>query len=77
VITAKAPAVSDEWNSLEGKVIECTNFGPVVEVTIDASITLKVLIDKRSFLGLNLVEGKHVYVAFKIDSVKIVNLCQA
>jgi molybdate/tungstate transport system ATP-binding protein len=77
VITAEAPAVSDEWNSLEGKVGEYTNFGPIIEVTIDAGLMLKAFIDKRSFLGLNLVEGKSVHVAFKIDSVKIVNLCQA
>jgi molybdate/tungstate transport system ATP-binding protein len=74
VITTEASTVSDEWNSLEGKVREYTNFGPVVEVNIDAGLVLKAFIDKRSFLGLNLVEGKRVHVAFKIDSVKAVNL---
>jgi molybdate/tungstate transport system ATP-binding protein len=76
VITTEAPTVSVEWNSLEGKVREYTNLGPVVEVTIDAGLLLKISIDKRSFLELNLIEGKHVYVAFKVDSVRIVSLRQ-
>jgi molybdate/tungstate transport system ATP-binding protein len=77
VITTEAPTVSDEWNSFEGKVREYTNLGPVVEVVIDAGLMLNVSIDKRSFLELNLIEGKHVYATFKADSVRIVSLRQA
>jgi len=76
VITTEAPTVSDEWNSLEGKVQEYTNLGPLVEVTIDAGLMLKISIDKRSFLELNLIEGKHVHVSFKADSVRVVSLRQ-
>jgi ABC-type Fe3+/spermidine/putrescine transport system ATPase subunit len=34
LIMKEAPTVSDEWNSLEGKVREYTNLGPVVEVLL-------------------------------------------
>ena len=77
VITTEAPAVSDEWNSFEGKVIEYTNLGPVVEVAIDTGLMLKASIDKQSFLELNLMEGRHVHVVFNADSVRIVSLRQA
>jgi molybdate/tungstate transport system ATP-binding protein len=73
-ITTETPTTSYEWNSLEGKVQEYTNLGPVVQVTIDVGLMLKVSIDKRSFLELNLTEGKHVHLAFKADSVRIVSL---
>jgi molybdate/tungstate transport system ATP-binding protein len=75
VITTEAP-VSHDWNSLEGEVREYANLGPLIEVTIDAGLMLKISIDKRSFLRMNLIEGKHVHVAFKADSVKIVSLRQ-
>ena len=74
VVTMEAPPVSDEWNSLQGKVREYTNLGPVVEVAIDVGLMLKTFIDKRSFLELNLIGGKSVHVTFKADSVKIVSL---
>ena len=74
VTTTEVPTVSGEWNFLEGKVEEYTNLGPVVEVTVDAGLVFKVFIDKRSFLGLNLFEGRRVHVGFKVDSVRIVSL---
>jgi molybdopterin-binding protein len=76
VIMKEAPTVSDEWNSLEGKVREYTNLGPVVEVTVDAGLMLKISIDKQSFLELNLIKGKNVHVVFKADSVRILSLRQ-
>jgi ABC-type Fe3+/spermidine/putrescine transport system ATPase subunit len=74
IVTMEAPSVSSEWNFLEGIVEKYTNLGPVVEATINIGLSLKALIDKRSFLELNLSEGKQVHVGFKTDSVKIVNL---
>jgi molybdate/tungstate transport system ATP-binding protein len=69
----EAPAASDNWNFFEGTVEEYTNLGPVVEVTVDSGLMWKVLIDKWSFLELNLSKGKRVYVLFRADSVKIVS----
>jgi molybdate/tungstate transport system ATP-binding protein len=76
VITTEALPISDDWNSLEGEVREYANLGPFVEVAVDAGLMLKVSIDKRSFLEMNLIEGRHVHVAFKANSVKIVSACQ-
>jgi len=74
VMTMEAPTASGEWNFFEGTVEEYTNLGPVVEVTVDAGLVLKVFIDKRSFLEFNLSKGRHVHVGFKVNSVKIVSL---
>ena len=58
----------------EGIIKEYTNLGSVVEVTVDVGLVLKALISKRSFLELNLSEGKHVHVGFKAASVRIVSV---
>jgi molybdate/tungstate transport system ATP-binding protein len=73
-ITTEAPTGSADLNFFEGKIKGYTNLGSVVEVTVEAGLVLKVLIDKRSFFELNLSEGKRVYVGFKAASVKIVSL---
>lgn len=74
MVTTEAPSVSSGWNFFEGTVGEYTNLGSVVEVTVNIGLFLKALIDKRSFLELNLSEGKRVHVGFKADSVRIVSL---
>ena len=74
VITQEAPVTSPDWNFFEGTVKEYTNLGPVVEVTVNVGLVLKALIDKRSFLELNLSEGKRVHAGFKVASVRIVSL---
>jgi len=70
-VTTEAP-VSEETNSFEGKVRDYTNLGPIVEVVVDIGLKFKAFIDKRSFIELNLIEGKNVHIAFRTDSVKIV-----
>jgi molybdate/tungstate transport system ATP-binding protein len=74
VITLEAPPASLDWNFFEGTVKEYANLGPVVEVTVNVGLVLKALIGKRSFLELNLSEGKRVYVGFNKASVRIVSL---
>lgn len=74
VLTTETPNLPEEWNLFKGRVEESTNLGPIVEVTVDIGILLKVFLDKRSFLEMKLLRGRHIYVAFKIDSVKIVSM---
>jgi molybdate/tungstate transport system ATP-binding protein len=74
VITLEAPTASLEWNFFEGTIKEYTNLGSVIEVTVNVGLILKTLIGKRSFLELNLSEGKRVYVGFNTASVRIVSL---
>lgn len=73
-LTTKAPPNCEEWNILEGEVKEHTSLGPIVEVTVDAGLHLKVFLDKRSFLESNLAVGKHIYAAFKVEAVKVVSI---
>jgi molybdate/tungstate transport system ATP-binding protein len=73
VMTLEVPTASLDWNFFEGTVKEYTNLGPVIEVTVNFGLALRALVGKRSFLELNLIEGKHVYVGFKADSVRIVS----
>jgi molybdate/tungstate transport system ATP-binding protein len=72
-LTSEAPDLSNEWNLFEGRVEELTNLGPIVEVTVDAGVALRVFLDKRSFLGMKLLRGQHIHVAFKTSSVKILS----
>lgn len=74
ILSTEATSVSSEWNAFEGEIRGYTNLGPVVEVTVDAGLILKVLLDKRSFLQSNLALGKRVHVRFRLDSVKIVSV---
>jgi molybdate/tungstate transport system ATP-binding protein len=74
VIMMEAPPVSREWNFFEGAVKGHTNLGSIVEVAVDAGLMFKVIIDKRSFLELELFKKKQVHVGFKASSVKVVSL---
>lgn len=73
VIADKALDI-EEWNVLEGNVSECMDFGPAVEVTVNAGLIVKIFIHKRSFLESSLFEGKPVKLGFRIDSVKVVSM---
>jgi molybdate/tungstate transport system ATP-binding protein len=74
MIISEIPRVVEEWNIFEGEVKEYVNLGPIVEVTMDAGLVLKVFVDKRSFLESKLVVGKRTHVGFRIDSVKVVSM---
>jgi molybdate/tungstate transport system ATP-binding protein len=74
MIMTSAPPLDEEWNVFEGEIEEYTALGPIVEVLVDVGLNLKVFADKRSFLESNLVVGKHVYAAFKLDAVKVVGV---
>ncbi len=74
VITAGAPLKSEEWNILEGEVRGYLDLGPVVEVTVDAGLTVKMIVDKRAYFESNLADGKRVHVGFRVDSVKVLSV---
>jgi ABC-type Fe3+/spermidine/putrescine transport system ATPase subunit len=74
VIAEKSLSAGGDWNLLEGNIRKYTNLGPIVEVTVDAGLVIKVLMHKRSFLGSHLSEGTHVQVGFRTNSVKIVSM---
>jgi molybdate/tungstate transport system ATP-binding protein len=74
VITDNSLPAGEDWNVLEGIIKRYTDLGPIVEVTVDAGLLVKVFIHKRSFLESNLSEGKHVHLGFRTDSAKIVGI---
>jgi molybdate/tungstate transport system ATP-binding protein len=74
MVTTKPPLNCEKWNVLEGEVKGYMSLGPVVEVTLDAGLRLKVFVDKRSFLELDLAVGKRIYAGFKVDAVKMVSI---
>lgn len=51
------------------------DLGPIVEVTVDAGLVRKALVDKRSFLEKDLAVGRLVHVGFWVDSVKVLSRC--
>lgn len=74
IIITKVSRACEELNILDGEVKEYTDLGPLVEVTIDAGLDLKVFVDKRSFLESNLEVGKRVHVGFRVDAVKALSI---
>lgn len=70
-IMTEAPHVVAEWNVFKGNVKGYVDLGPIVEVTVDAGLVLKALVDKRSFLEKDLAVGKLVHVGFRVDSAKV------
>ena len=72
LIGTEALSVVGDWNILEGDVKGYVDMGPFVEVEVEAGLPVKVFVDKRSFLGSNLSEGRRVRVGFRVESVKVV-----
>lgn len=72
VVSTNIQSFSEEWNVFDGTITGYVDLGPVIDVEVDAGLTLKALISKRSFLESNLVAGDHVHVGFRVDSVRIV-----
>jgi ABC-type Fe3+/spermidine/putrescine transport system ATPase subunit len=59
-------------NLLCGTVAEFSDQGPTVSVTVDAELTLHVIMTKRAFVENNLNVGQNVWLSFKRDAVKLI-----
>ncbi len=59
-------------NRLVGEVGEITILGPVVNITVDCGVELKVLITRRSMEDLRIEVGMEVTAGFKATSVHII-----
>lgn len=71
IILSMAFVESSARNVFKGKIVEISDLGSLVKLTVDVGKPFLVQITKRSFnqLGLNL--GSEVYIAFKASSVQV------
>jgi ABC-type Fe3+/spermidine/putrescine transport system ATPase subunit len=71
------PVSSSYVNVLRGAVADCIDMGPIVSVSVDSVLRVKVTVAKGSFLELNPDKGTQVWLSFEPESVRILAKHQA
>jgi len=72
IIVSKKTMPSSARNVFKGKIVEVTDFGPVVKLRVDAGKEFVVQITKRSFVEMQLNVGSTVFLTFKASSVHLI-----
>jgi len=72
IIVTKKRISSSARNVFKGKIVEVSDFGPVVKLRINAGKKFVVQITRRSFVDMQLNVGSTVFLAFKASSVHLV-----
>ena len=72
IIVTKKMLSSSARNVFKGKIVEVSDFGPIVKLKINAGKEFVVQITKRSFVEMGLNVGSTVFLAFKASSVHLV-----
>ncbi|MCZ2856636.1 MAG: ABC transporter ATP-binding protein [Candidatus Bathyarchaeota archaeon] len=72
IIVSKKTMSSSARNVFEGKIVEVSDFGPVVKLRVDAGKEFVVQITKRSFVEMQLNVGSIVFLTFKASSVHLI-----
>jgi tungstate transport system ATP-binding protein len=72
IILSKKVMASSARNVFEGKIVEISDFGPVVKLKVDARKEFVVQITKRSFVEMQLNVGSTVFLTFKASSVHLI-----
>ncbi len=55
------------YNVLEGVILEILQMQSMVQVTVDVGFPIKTQITLRSFINLDLSEGKRVFIKFQVN----------
>ncbi len=72
IIVSRKILPSSARNVFEGKIVEISDFGPVVKLRVDTGKEFVVQITKRSFVEMRLNVGSRVFLTFKASSVHLV-----
>jgi len=72
IIVSKKTMPSSARNVFKGKIVEISDFGPVVKLRVDARKEFVVQITKRSFVEMQLNVGSTVFLTFKASSVHMI-----
>lgn len=72
IIVSKKIMSSSARNVFEGKIVEVSDFGPVVKLRVDAGKEFLVQITKRSFVEMQLNVGSKIFLTFKASSVHLI-----
>jgi len=72
IIVSKSAVASSARNVFKGKIVEVSDFGPVVKLKIDVGKEFVVQITKRSFVEMQLNVGSTVFLTFKASSVHLI-----
>ena len=71
IVVDLAPIKNDALNVLKGTITEFVDQGPTVLITVDAALTMKVIMVKSFFIEKNLETGQEIWLAFTGDAAKI------
>jgi len=72
IILSKKQITSSARNVFKGKIVEVSDFGPVVKLKINMGKEFVVQITKRSFVEMQLNVGSTVFLTFKASSVHLI-----
>jgi molybdate/tungstate transport system ATP-binding protein len=67
------PPPTFSTNVLRGIIADWEDLGPIVSVSVDAAIKVKVTVSKGSFLELSLDRRTEVWLSFRPESVKLLS----
>ena len=70
-VELSCPKVTDA-NVLKGRVTDSVDLGPVVMVTVETGLLLKVVMAKNFFIENGLEDGRVVWLKFQFNTVKII-----
>ncbi len=69
IILSRTKLKSSARNVFKGKIVEVSDQGPLVKLTVDTGKEFVAQITKRSFVEMGLNVGSQIYLTFKASSV--------
>jgi molybdate/tungstate transport system ATP-binding protein len=71
IILSKTLLESSARNVFRGRIVEISDLGDTVKLTVDVGKEFSVLITQRSFKDMWLSLSEEVYIGFKASSVQV------
>lgn len=71
ILVSFSPIASSARNSFQGEIQEISDAGIVLKITVDAGIPFVAAVTRRSFLDMELNQGKKVFLTFKATDVHV------
>ena len=72
IILSTQPLVSSARNTFEGRIVQMSDLGPVVKLSVDAGKKFVVQITRRSLTEMGLNISSKVFLTFKASSVELI-----
>jgi len=72
IIISTHPLISSARNTFEGRIVQISDLGSVVKLSVDAGKKFVVQITRRSLIEIGLNISSKVFLTFKASSVELI-----